>query len=327
MKSVNMHSDTLMLARFMGGMEADLLDFPQAMVDLRRMKAGEMTTNFFAIFLVPQETYSHMKMEPIPDDQYIRECAAILERNLALHSDIIAGARSVQDILDNEASGKMSAVLTIEDGRAADGKLENLKAFYDLGVRALSLTWNFENCFGAPNSQDPAIMSKGLTPFGKDAVRYMQELGMLVDVSHLSDGGFYDVAAICQKPFAATHSNARALSPHTRNMTDDMIRLLADKGGVMGLNFEPEFLNEDLKDTHSTVERMVAMARHEKNVGGIDVVAVGTDFDGIGGELEIGSCDKMDLLAQGLNKGGFTDDEIEKIFYRNAMRVMAEAMK
>lgn len=327
MKSVNMHSDTLMLARVMSGMEADLLDFPQSMVDLRRMEAGEMTTNFFAIFLVPQETYSYMKMDPIPDDQYIRECAAILERNLALHSDIIAGARSVQDILDNEAAGKMSAVLTMEDGKAVDGKLENLKAFYDLGVRALSLTWNFENCFGAPNSQDPAIMSKGLTPFGKDAVRYMQELGMLVDVSHLSDGGFYDVAAICQKPFVATHSNARALSPHTRNMTDDMIRLLADKGGVMGLNFGPEFLNDDITDTHSTVERMVAMVQHEKNVGGIDVVAIGTDFDGIFGELEIGSCDKMDLLVQGLGKGGFTGGEIEKIFYRNALRVMEDAMR
>ena len=325
MKSINMHSDTLMIAR-MGGLKADMLDLPQAMVDLRRMRAGEMTANFFAIFLIPQEFYSYMKTDPVPDEQFIRECAAILKRNLTVHGEMIAAARSAQDIRANEAAGKLSAVLTMEDGRAVDGKLENLRAFYDMGVRALSLTWNYENCFGAPNSQDPAIMSRGLTPFGKSAVRYMQELGMLVDVSHLSDGGFYDVAAICEKPFVATHSNARALSPHPRNMTDDMIRVLADHGGVMGLNFGPEFLNEDLKDTRSTVERMVAMAKHEKNVGGIDVVAIGTDFDGIGGELEIGSCDKMDLLVQGLSRGGFTDDEIEKIFWRNTYRVMEEAM-
>lgn len=326
MKSINMHSDTLMSVLFSPEPNASLFELPQAMMDFKRMQAGDVLANFFAIFTPPRETYSYMNMDPIPEDEYIARSAAIFERDVAAHSDIIAKATTAAEIMSNHAAGKMSAVLTMEDGCAVRGDLKNLQRFYDMGVRALSLTWNYENCFGAPNSRDPAIMSRGLTSFGKDAVRYMQEIGMLVDVSHLSDGGFSDVADICKKPFVATHSNCRALSPHTRNMTDDMIRSLADHGGVMGINFGPEFLNADLKDTHSTVERMVAMAKHEHNVGGIDVVAVGTDFDGIFGDLEIASCDKMNLLADALAKDGFTDDEIEKIFYKNVLRVMEEAV-
>ena len=326
MKSINLHSDTLMWAALFGGPELDLYDFPKAMIDFQRMKAGELVGNFFAIWMVPPQFCRQFNKQPMPEEEYIARCIEILERSVAAHSDMIAKAASAQDLLDQQAEGKLSAVLAMEDGCAVHGKMENLKRFYDMGVRAISLTWNYENCFGFPNSQDPAIMAKGLTDFGKEAVGYMQELGILVDVSHLSDGGFYDVASLCKKPFIATHSNCRALSPHTRNLTDDMIRVLADHGGVMGINFGPEFLNEDITDRRSTVERMVAMARHARDMGGIDVVAIGTDFDGIRGELEISDCSQMDRLAQGLSKGGFTDDEIEQIFYRNVVRVMKDAI-
>lgn len=227
----------------------------------------------------------------------------------------------------NFADGKLSAVFTIEDGRAVQGKMENIKRFYDMGVRAMTLTWNFENCFGAPNSKDPAIMNKGLTDFGKEAIVYMQELGMLVDVSHLSDGGFYDVANICKKPFVATHSNARALCPHQRNLKDDMIRLLGNAGGVTGLNFGPEFLNEDITCKDSTAKLMAKHARHIANLGGVDCVAVGSDFDGIEGNLEISSPAKMELLADALKAEGFTAAEVDKIANGNVLRVMDEATK
>lgn len=135
-------------------------------------------------------------------------------------------------------------MLTVEDGRMVNGSFDRLEQLAKTGVRAIALTWNFENCFGAPNSRDPKIMSKGLSAFGKEAIEAMNELGILVDVSHLSDGGFYDVAKISKKPFVATHSDCRALAAHPRNLTDDMIRLLAQKGGVSGINFAPAFLDD-----------------------------------------------------------------------------------
>ncbi len=208
-----------------------------------------------------------------------------------------------------------------------DGKLENIKRFYDMGVRVLSLTWNAPNCFGFPNSTDPEIMSKGLTDFGKDAIIYMQELGMLVDVSHLSDGGFYDVANICKKPFVATHSNCRSLSPHQRNLTDDMLRVLGDAGGVTGINLGPEFLNADITCKDSTAALMAAHARHMANHGGVGCVALGSDFDGVEGSLQISDPTKMELLADALKAEGFTSSEIDQIAWGNAMRVLEEAVK
>jgi len=215
----------------------------------------------------------------------------------------------------------------MEDGEAIHGNMDNLDRFYDLGIRALSLTWNGENCIGAPNSKDSETMAKGLTDFGKEVVYHMQEIGMLIDVSHLSDGGFWDVVKLAKKPFAATHSNCRALCSHQRNMSDEMIRALSDKGGVMGINFGPEFLNAEEGNIHSTVERMVTMAQHEKKVGGIDVIGIGTDFDGIEGKLEISSPDKMDLLITELSQGGFTEDEIDKITHKNVLRVLHDTIK
>ena len=218
----------------------------------------------------------------------------------------------------------MSAVLTMEDGRAVQGKLENLKRYYDMGFRALSLTWNYHNCFGAPNSKDPAVMAQGLTDFGKEAVEYMQELGIAIDVSHLSRGGFWDVAKICKKPFIATHSNAYELSPHQRNLKDEQIKALAAAGGVTGLNFCPQFLQPDTVSNVSTAELLAKHARHIADVGGVDVVGIGSDFDGIEGKLEISDASKMQMLADALLKEKFTYDEIEKIFYKNVLRALGD---
>lgn len=156
---------------------------------------------------------------------------------------------------------------------------------------------------------------------------YMQDKGILVDVSHLSDGGFYDVADIAKKPFIASHSNCRELSNHPRNLTDDMLKILGNTGGITGLNFCPSFLTNDAKNKESSVEMIVAMAKHMKQIGGVDIIGVGTDFDGVEGNLEISGCEKMNLLADGLSRNGFTTGEIEKIMSGNLLRVMREAVK
>ena len=236
-------------------------------------------------------------------------------------------AFNANDIRTNMSAGLSSAVLTMEDGRAVDSSLDRLRQFYDQGFRAIALTWNMENCFGYPNSRDPEKMSLGLKSFGKDAVRYMQELGILVDVSHLSDGGFWDVAELCQKPFIASHSNCRALSPHPRNLTDEMIRALADKGGVAGLNFLPGFVEADTNADYSSATSIAKQARHMADVGGIECVAIGTDFDGFSGGAEISDCTKMDLLFTALEKEGFTSRQLELIARDNILRVMDDAVK
>lgn len=326
MKYIDMHCDTLM--RAFANPNIDLLNIEGSMVDFNRLKQGDAMAQFFAMFLLPPGSEKMMKLDkPVDDDEYIQTLHDALMRNIEAHSDIIGFATNAETMLANEKAGKMSAFLTIEDGRSVNGSMEKLQKYYDMGVRLISLTWNFANCFGAPNSKDPEIMNTGLTDFGKDAVVRMQELGMLVDVSHLSDGGFYDVAKLAKKPFVASHHDCRALCPHTRCMTDDMIRVLADKGGVAGINFGPEFLNADVTCKDSTIDLMVAHIKHYINIGGEGVVGIGTDFDGIGGNLEINSAHKMPLLFERLEKEGFSEDLIEKIAYKNVLRVITEAMK
>lgn len=320
MKFIDLHCDTLLKARRDG--VNDLYQLQGAMADANKLEAGGCLAQCFAIFLPPKG-----RPGMVEDEVLIREAFDILVNTLKQHPDRVAAAHNAAEIRANDAAGRLSAVLTMEDGRAVEGKMENLERFYQMGVRMLSLTWNSANCFGAANSKDPAEMVKGLTPFGKEAIERMNELGMAVDVSHLADGGFWDVAEISKKPFLATHSNCRVISPHQRNLTDEMIRKLADKGGISGLNYYGAFLNADVADEKSTAYMIARHARHMANVGGVECVALGSDFDGIGGELEVDGADKMPLVFDALAKEGFTQSEIEKIAYKNALRFIGDVLR
>lgn len=325
MSYIDMHCDTLLEAYVAGA--KDLFELP-GMVDFQKMRQGGALAQFFAVFMPPTRIREfHPELAEFTDESYFQTCVKTLQESISAHSDIIALAKNADDILRNQAQGKMSAVLTVEDGRMIQNDLKRIDMLYENGVRVIGLTWNGTNCLGYPNSSNPEEMSRGLTPFGREAVEYMQEMGVLVDVSHLSDGGFYDVASICKKPFIATHSNCRALSPHQRNLTDEMIRVVANAGGVIGINFCPQFLQPDITSNRSTMERIVAMARHLKKVGGIDVVAFGSDLDGISGEIEVDSAAKMPMLIDALTAAGFTDEELEKISSGNVLRVLRDTMR
>jgi membrane dipeptidase len=152
----------------------------------------------------------------------------------------------------------------------------------------------------------------------------MNRLGMIIDVSHLSDRGFYDVARLSSKPFTASHSNSRSIRDHKRNLTDDMIKTLAEKGGITGINFEKSFLSD--KDL-STVQDMAEHIMHIRNVGGIDVISLGTDFDGISPENEINNIGEIYKLIDALKKNKLSDDDIDKICSKNALRVIGDVMK
>jgi membrane dipeptidase len=322
-RCIDLHCDTLTdwIDR---GDELGLFDLPDKMLDLKRLHTAGAMAECFAVFFPPQEENAR----GLTDDEIFTTSRRILHQAAEQHSDIFALAGNAADIRANYAAGKISGLLTIEDGRAVNGQLERLDYFYQQGVRCMALVWNFGslnhgNCFGVPNS--PEQQNVGLTPFGRNAVAYMQQLGMLVDVSHLSDGGFWDVVDCTDKPFVASHSNCRSVCPLLRNLSDDMIRALADRGGVSGVNFCPDLTK--LGATHTTAEDLAEQVLHFVNVGGEDCVALGTDFDGMGGTIEVSDPTKIPLLFDALQRRGMTPRQLDKLAFGNAMRVLEDAMK
>ena len=320
---LDLHCDTLPRASRQGRRTLSELD--GTMTDLKKLKAGGCLAQCFAIFMPPLP-YVEKAADYPGDEAYIEELHRIFTQTEKDCGDLFARVETADDLAALSRSGKIGGILTMEDGRAVQGSFDNLRRFYDMGVRVLALLWNHANCFGAPNSPDPAVMNTGLTDFGKEAVGYMEALGMGIDVSHLSDGGFWDVARLAKKPFLATHSNCRALNPHPRSMTDEMIRALADSGGVMGVNFCPAFLYEDVSRRDATVDGIAAQLRRRINVGGLECAAIGTDFDGIEGDLEIPDASFMPRLFEELARRGFTNDELEHLAFRNAARVFRDIL-
>ena len=322
MKVVDMHCDTIgELWKAEKAGKPISLRSNSLHIDLEKMQKGDYLLQNFAMFV-----FLGREKDPLVN---VLEMIDVYNRAMAENADIIGPVLNYEDIEKNRAAGKLSGMLTIEEGAVLKGNPYVVRSLYQLGVRMLTLTWNFENEIGYPNTivkakdYDPS-RHYGLKPEGIEIVREMNRVGMIVDVSHLGDDGFWDVVKYCDGPFVASHSNARAVCNHTRNMTDDMIRALADKGGVMGLNFCGDFLNPNGK---SRVEDMVRHAKHIINVGGSDILGLGTDYDGIDGDLELDHCDKMPLLAQEMERQGFSTQQIEKIFYGNVLRLYREVLK
>ena len=321
-RAVDMHCDTIsgLWRAEREGEPMELRD-SSLCVDLQKMqKGGYLLQNFAMFVFVGREADPLVNVLELIDEYY---------RQMEKNQDMIAPVYCYQDILNNRAAGKLSGLLTIEEGGVLKGSIPVLRNLYRLGVRMLTLTWNFENEIGYPHTivtekdYDPS-RRYGLKPQGIEIVREMNRLGMIVDVSHLGDDGFWDVVKYSDSPFVASHSNARAVCGHTRNLTDDMIRALADKGGVMGINFCDSFLSHQ---GPGTVEDMIRHIRHIKNVGGIGCIGLGTDFDGIDNVPEVQNAADMPLLAQGMEQAGFTDDEIDAVFSGNVLRLYREVLK
>lgn len=326
MKFIDMHCDTLSKLYFKH--DDNLLNNDYTSVTLDRMKKAGQLAQFFAIWIPPRSEFEEEGFADVSDSKYVEDLKIILDENVKKNSDRIEHAYNLDDILKNEKNGKMSAILAVEDGRNIKGDLNRIKEYYDMGVRSLTLIWNNDNCFGFPNSADAEENARGLTHFGKEAIQYMQELGMLVDVSHLSDGGIFDCLDILDKPFVATHSNARSLTGHQRNLTDEMIKQMGKKGCISGVNFLPYFASLSKDDENRGLAINYAKhAKHMADKGGIEFVALGTDFDGIKGELEIKYSDDMYKLEYALKEVGFKSSEIEMMFYKNVERVFKDSVK
>lgn len=311
MRLIDLHCDTIL--RCVDSKGEIRLSKNDLCIDVQKLKKAGSLAQFFAMFV------------DLPNDgKPLDRCLDMIDifyRELEENSADIAFAGSHADMERNDSEGRISAFLAVEEGGVIEGKLQNLRNLYRLGVRLITLTWNYPNCIGYPNFEWEH-QDKGLTPFGEEVVAEMNRLGMIIDAAHLSDKGFYDVVRLSEKPFVASHSNARAMENHSRNLSDDMLRALAEKGGVTGLNLEPIFLGGG-----GTLEVMVKQLSHMRNIAGIDVVAIGTDFDGTSPLTAIKDISQMELLFDALAKAGFTAAEIDKIAYRNTERVIREVLK
>ena len=315
---IDMHCDTMVR-----GINKPLRD-SDLCATLEKLKKGNSMAQFFA-FYIPKGIMNRKSPNGTPLlDQY-NKLLNKFRREMDENSDIVAQARTPDEILANHQKGLISAVISLEDAFVIQ-TLDRLDKFYADGVRCTGITWNFENHLAYPNSSDPQLMAKGLKPFGFDVVEKCNQLGIAIDVSHLSDGGFYDVARHSKKPFIATHSNARALANHPRNLTDDMLKILGEKGGITGLNFCDRFLSSKESEDGvriAYIDDMVRHAIHITNVAGIDALGLGSDFDGISNQVEFENWLGMPRLLDALRKH-FTESQLEKICHKNALRVLRD---
>ncbi len=327
---------------------------PNGMADFPRMREGGMKAPFFALW-VP---VYYKGSEAIRRTLDLRDA---MQRVLDAHPDQIELATGAGDIERIVKSRKIAAFLSIEGGHQIDDDLAVLRIYYRLGIRAMTLT-HFKNNNWADSSTDKPAHN-GLTPFGKDVVREMNRLGMLVDVSHVSDKTFYDALAVSSKPVIVSHSSSRAISNIPRNVTDDMLRALAKNGGVIGINFGEGFISQkdvaalqsaitanssappqmdgkildeyankefrkdlaDMKTGLATISDVADHVDHIVKVAGIDHVGIGSDFDGITSPPEgLADISKMPSLVAELLKRGYSEPDIKKILGGNYLRVIRE---
>ncbi len=282
-------------------------------IDLPRMIEGGVTCQTFAVYtgrraFVPEATQVALQMV----DKFYSEIEA---------NDGIVAVASHDEIVDAKKKGLVCGLLALEGAEPLMGEIALLRVFYRLGVRMLSFAWNYRTPF-ADGLNAKRAESK-LPELGVQALKEMERLGMIFDVSHLADTVFWDVADVMKGPFIASHSNCRAVCDHPRNLTDDMIRALADHGGVMGMNFAPAFVDKD----KATVEKMVDHVDHIVDLVGPDHVGLGSDFDGIGSTPEgLEDVSKMPNMTRVMVKRGYSDEDILKILGGNHLRVFKQVI-
>ena len=282
-------------------------------IDLPRLVKGGVDCQTFAVYTggrvnQPGATLTALRMI----DLFYSECDA---------NEGIVPVYSYDEILAAEGAGKVAALLAIEGAEPLQGDLGALRVFYRLGVRMLSFTWNWRTPFA--DGLDAKRSEGKLTDLGVKALREMERLGMVLDVSHISDSCFWDIVDLKEGAFIASHSNCRNVCDHQRNLTDDMIRALADHNGVIGMNFAPAFVDKE----EATVERVVDHIDHIVNLVGPDHVGLGSDFDGISSTpVGLEDATKMTSITRELVKREYSDEDIMKILGGNHLRVFKEIL-
>lgn len=289
----------------------------------------------FAIFTDLCEMPDHPPLASINEQhscfRYILSKTKESMMQIKTHADLISCLRQ----------NKVGALLTLEESCLDKEPAALLSDFYSLGVRIATLTWDYSTILGSsavnetpsPESCGSPYTSSllrfnatdtGLTLRGLDFLAEAERLGIIIDVSHLSDRGFCDIAAHSKRPFLASHSNARTICNVPRNLSDNMLRVLAQHGGLTGLCLHEPFLTSSPYTDRSVSEALVLHVKHILSVAGSEVLAIGSDFDGTPGNRSIPDVTKLSRLEDILKKAGLTGHQIEKLFYKNALRFFLE---
>ena len=319
MNTFDMHCDTLYRLYFENN-GRDTLRENSFQVDLLKLKKIKAMGQFFALFFDVKDE-RELKIGQTPWDVFTG-MHKLYKDEILKSPELIKEAFTYKDLILNKESGVLSSILTLEGAESIMGDMKKLKEIHKRGVRLMTLTWNHENELAYPNKHKD-FRTFGLKDKGIEAISLMNDLGMIIDVSHLSDGGFYDVIKHSRKPFIASHSNARSLLDHPRNLSDPMIKALADKGGVTGLNFCSSFLDGG---SLCRIEDLLNHSLYLLNKGGEDFLALGTDYDGIENDLEIENIGELEKLDSAFRKKGITSRQLEKIYNKNILRIFKEVI-
>lgn len=280
-------------------------------LDIERMKKYNSFIQFFAAFIDPERSMSYP----------MRRALKIIDKfyeQMGLFKNEVTHCCNYEEIIRTLDNKKIAAFLTIEGGDCLEGELSALRMFYRLGVRSIVLTWNHRNEIADGVAE--SITGGGLTTFGREVVKEMNNLGMLVDISHISERGFWDVIELSNSPIIASHSNAKELCRHRRNLTNQQIMAIKNNNGVIGINLYPSFLSDSgnacLKDVIAHIEHIVGLAG-EENIG------LGADFDGIETTPEdISGVQDIEVIFNELLKLNYSQSFIGKFAGQNFLRVI-----
>lgn len=322
-------------------------------IDLPRAKEGGFATGFFAMFvpnppedmealkLAAEQDLSKIPLPPPLEIGYAQRATFKMMRTLfdveAQSEGQVKITRTVDDIEDCIKNDVLAMILHFEGVGMIDENLDALEVFYQAGLRSLGIVWSRPNIFGNgvpfrfPHSPDTG---DGLTDAGKALVKKCNEMGIMVDLSHLNEKGFWDVAKISTAPLVATHSNVHALSQTPRNLTDKQLEAIKESDGMVGLNFATAFLREDggkgLTPEERATTPIATMVKHIDYLVdklGIERVGLGSDFDGAGIPAEIGDVAGLPKLISALEKAGYDEDALNKLSHQNWIRILRKTWK
>ena len=281
--------------------------------DLPRAIAGGLTAELMATFVDdPRQGCGSLQTLQLID---------VFHEEIDAYSNLAVQAVTAEEILVAKRGGKVALILAMEGAEGLDGDLGVLRTAYRLGLRALGLTWNRRNA--AADGVDEIRTGGGLSNFGVNLVKECNNLGIVIDLAHLSPKGIQDVLEITESPVVATHANCHTLMPHPRNLTDTQLEIIASQDGVVGITPVPPFLGENPE--FSELDVLLDHLDHMVSIMGVDGVGLGMDFDGVGDKRvrDIEDVSKLPNITKGLAKRGYDKDAIKNILGGNFMRVFS----